>query len=311
MKFKKPEFWDLKKPTLISYLLIPFTLPIYIKNIFLNKKSQRLNKIKTICVGNIYIGGTGKTPLSIMISNIFNKDNKDSAIIKKFYKDQFDEQKLIENYTNLICKKKRIDALKEAEEKNMNCVIFDDGLQDNSINYDLTIVCFNNNQFIGNGLLIPAGPLRESIKSLKRFDAVVINGENTMNSDFKEKIKEINNKINIFESFYTVQNLSDFNLEKNFVVFSGIGNNKNFTNLLKNNKFKISRQYDFPDHYSFKDEEINKIINYAEKNNEEIITTEKDFLRLNTEQQKKIKYLKIELKMYEFEKFCQYIKNNV
>jgi len=246
-----------------------------------------------------------------MISKILNKERKNSAIIKKFYKDQLDEQRLIENYAKLICKKKRLDALKEAEEKKIHCVIFDDGLQDHSLNYDLKIACFNNNQFIGNGLLIPAGPLRENIESLRRFNAVVINGEKSKNSEFKEKIKDINNKLNIFESFYEAKNLNDFDLKKNFIVFSGIGNNKNFTNLLNSYNFKITKHYEFPDHYLLKNKEINKIIDIAKKNDEEIITTEKDFLRLNTEYQEKIKYLKIELKMYEYEKFYKFIKSYI
>ena len=84
MKLKKPTFWDLSKPNFISYLLIPLTLPIILRN-FLSrfiKKEKTLN-IKTVCVGNIYLGGTGKTPLSIKIYQILKKINYNAAIIKK------------------------------------------------------------------------------------------------------------------------------------------------------------------------------------------------------------------------------------
>ena len=71
MNFKKPKFWDLNKPNFLSYLLIIFTIPIIINNIILNFKSKKKSKeIKTICVGNIYLGGTGKTPTTIELSNI-------------------------------------------------------------------------------------------------------------------------------------------------------------------------------------------------------------------------------------------------
>ena len=69
MNLKKPSFWDLPKPNFLSYLLIPFSLPIILRN-FLFKfiKKNKSSNIKTICVGNIYLGGTGKTPLTIKIS---------------------------------------------------------------------------------------------------------------------------------------------------------------------------------------------------------------------------------------------------
>ena len=86
MNFKKPKFWDLNKPNFISYILFPLTLIIRISNFFLDNSSPFKNKaIKTICIGNIYIGGTGKTPSSIKISQIlninhFNFGNKISKI---------------------------------------------------------------------------------------------------------------------------------------------------------------------------------------------------------------------------------------
>ena len=74
MNFKKPKFWDLKKPSLLSYILLPLTLIFSINNFFLELRSKKINKnLKTICVGNIYLGGTGKTPLVIKINSILKK----------------------------------------------------------------------------------------------------------------------------------------------------------------------------------------------------------------------------------------------
>ena len=83
MKLKKPKFWDYKKPNFISYLLLPFTLPLIINNFFLNFKAQKNNKkIKSICIGNIYVGGTAKTPLTIKINSLVKKINFRTATVK-------------------------------------------------------------------------------------------------------------------------------------------------------------------------------------------------------------------------------------
>ena len=74
IKLKKPKFWDYKKPNFLSYLLLPLTFFVIISNFFLNlrKKNNIGLNLKKICIGNIYIGGTGKTPLSIKIYQILN-----------------------------------------------------------------------------------------------------------------------------------------------------------------------------------------------------------------------------------------------
>ena len=96
MNLKKPSFWDLPKPNFLSYLLIPFSLPIIVRNfLFRFHKKKKSSNIKTICVGNIYLGGTGKTPLTIKISEILKRLDIRVATVKKNYSDQKDEQLLL------------------------------------------------------------------------------------------------------------------------------------------------------------------------------------------------------------------------
>ena len=296
MKLNKPKFWDYKKPNFIAYILLPLTFFVLVRNFFTKKFSKKKNdKIKTVCVGNIYIGGTGKTPLSIKINNLLKIQGLRSTIIKKFYNDQSDEQNLIKNYTNLICKKNRSDALNDAVNQNFEFAIFDDGLQEKSISYDLKIVCFTNSQWKGNGFIIPAGPLREKIESLKNFDVVVINGDPKKNQDILNEIKQINNNINIFETFYKPSNLKEFDNNVDYVAFAGIGNSENFYNTMIENKLKVIKKFSFPDHYTYSNNDLTKILNYAKNNNAKVITTEKDYLRLNPNLAQDIKYLKLDL----------------
>ena len=309
MKFQKPKFWDYKRPNFLSYLLLPFTLPLIINNFFLrSKKNITHSKIKKICVGNIYVGGTGKTPLVMKIYQILNNLGYKTSVIKKFYTDHADEQKILSNNTKLYCLKDRNMGLNKAIEDNNDIVIFDDGLQDRSIDYDLKFICFNNIKWIGNGLLIPAGPLREKIESISKFDVVFINGNEIDNSNFKLFIRKYDKNIKVFESHYIPTNINQFDTTKKYIVFSGIGNPETFKETLLSNKFNIIKEIIFPDHYSYTQADIDKIQLQAKDLNAEIITTEKDFVKINTYKNANIDFLKIELKIKDEEELIAYLK---
>jgi len=313
MKLKKPRFWDYKKPNFISYLLLPFTFPLIVNNFFLKLKKNNTNnsKIKKICIGNIYLGGTAKTPLTIKIYQILNGLKFKTATIKKFYTDHIDEQKMLTEKTKLYCLKDRNMALDKAIKDNNDVVIFDDGLQDKSINYDLEFVCFNNIKCIGNGLLIPAGPLREKINSIKKYDAIFINGNEVDNSDFKSLIKKYNKDIKIFESTYSPINIEKFDINERYLVFSGIGNPESFKEILIKNKFNIIKEIIFPDHYNYTQDDIDEIKTQAKKLNATIITTEKDYTKINSSNYDIIKFLQIDLKIKNEIELINYLKINL
>ena len=313
MKLKKPRFWDYKKPNFISYLLLPFTFPLIINNFFLELKKNNTNssKIKKICIGNIYIGGTAKTPLTIKIYQILDSLKFKTATIKKFYTNHIDEQKMLTEKTKLYCLKDRNMALDKAIKDDKDVVIFDDGLQDKSINYDLEFVCFNNIKCIGNGLLIPAGPLREKINSIKKYDAIFINGNEVDNSDFKSLIKKYSKDIKIFESTYSPVNIEKFDINERYLVFSGIGNPESFKEILVKNKFNIIKEIIFPDHYNYTQNDIDGIKTQAKKLNATIITTEKDYTKINSSNYDDIKFLEIDLKIENEIELINYLKINL
>ena len=307
MNLKKPRFWESKKPNLLAYLLLPLAKLIqFLIALKSNQKKIRF-KIKTICIGNIYLGGTGKTSLSIELKNILEKKNIKTCFVKKFYSNQEDEQFLLKNHGQLFSSNKRSNAIKDAEDKGFEIAILDDGLQDQSIEYDTKIVCFNNLNWIGNGLTIPAGPLREEISNLKNYKQVFING-NLENLEYlKQKILNINPEININVGKYIPENLNEFNIEDKYLVFSGIGNHKTFVSMMKENSFKIIKDLEFPDHYQYKDNDMKKITNLAKELDCKIVTTEKDFLRLKNTNFENLKFIKSKLKILEEEKFIKSI----
>jgi tetraacyldisaccharide 4'-kinase len=295
MKLKKPKFWDHKKPSFFSYLLLPFSIILDLITKIKSKPKFSNSKIKTICVGNIYIGGTGKTSLAIKIKEILDKNNIKACFIKKFYPSQTDEQKLLSKNGVLFSNLKRITALNEAIAEGFEVAIFDDGLQDSSIKYDLEIVCFNNLNWIGNGLTLPSGPLRENINNLKSYENVFLNGNEESLIAIKEQIKRINPNIDINSGKYTPLNIGEFDKDQNYLVFSGIGNHKTFVEMLKNNKLKIVSDLEYPDHYQYSKKDFDEIIINAKKFNAHIITTEKDYLRLENLNRKEIFYVKSSL----------------
>ena len=301
MKIFKPKFWA-KKNSLIGFFLLPLSIFFQILIFVKNKLSVKKNvSIPVICVGNIYIGGTGKTPLSIEIAKILQNLNKKVAIIKKPYKEHYDEFGLIEsNQVVLIKNASRYAAASHAVKDQYDCVILDDGFQDLTINKNLNIICFNDNQLIGNGMTLPSGPLRESLSSLKRCQVVVINGKTNLN--FEKKIKNISSDINIYYSSYLPTNIEKFK-DKNLLAFAGIGNPENFFNLLKKNNLRISKKISFPDHYSYTLKELNKLINFSLKYNLKLVTTEKDFFRIKHFKLPQIEYLKIGLKIHNRDNF--------
>ena len=310
MNYKKPKFWDFSKPNFFSYLLFPLTFLIRINNYLLDKATPQKNKhIKIICIGNIYLGGTGKTPTAIKLYDIAKKLNFNAIVAKKFYKNQKDEQIILNEKTKLITGKKRNEIVKSAVEAKNDLIIFDDGLQDKKIFYDIKFVCFDANEWIGNGQLIPSGPLREKINSLKKYDVVLIRDSNDINSKKISKlIKDINSNIKIYFTNYIALNLKSFDLNKKYLLFCGIGNPNNFKSLLIHNNFDINYEMIFPDHYNYKDRDIYNILEKAKNLKTEIITTKKDYVKIPDKFKDKVRYLDIELEIKKEDELINFLK---
>ena len=299
MKFVKPLFW--KSKNIISIILYPLSLIVLLVNELKTLNSKKKFLIKTICVGNTYLGGTGKTSLVIEIQRLVKKKFK-TVFIKKNYTNQLDEINLLKTKGELISKDSRDEALYLATKKKYELAILDDGLQQKNINYDLKIICFNSEDGFGNNYLLPAGPLRESINKIKNYDIAFINGEKK-NNNLYLKLKSINKKLQIFKGKYKPVNLKSFNLKKKYLMFCGIGNPHEFEKTLIKNKFLIKEKIIYADHYKIPNKILNQLKLKAKKKNLSLVTTEKDFFRLDKSQRKNIKFLKTTLKIKDINKF--------
>ena len=156
-------------------------------------------------------------------------------------------------------------------------------------------------------MTIPAGPLRETINILKNHNHVFLNGNLENIESLKQIIYNINPNIIIHLGKYEPTNLDEFDKSANYIMFSGIGNHLTFLNMLKKHKFNIIKNMEYPDHYNYKENDLKLILNEANKLDCKILTTEKDYLRLNNIYKNKIDFIKSELKIIDEEKFINII----
>jgi len=309
MQFIKPKFWDLKKPNLLSYLLLPLTIPIRINNMLLDLKSKKKDeRIKTICIGNIYLGGTGKTPTTIKLYQLLSQQGYEVLTANKNYKKHLDEKIILEKKTETISSKDRKEIIDKAISMKKKILIFDDGLQDKKISYDIEFVCFDQKNWLGNGLLLPSGPLREKIKSLKKYSCVFLkkNGEDISNKI--QLIKNINPNIKIFYTHFEPLNIDQFDKSEKYLIFSGIGNPNDFKSLLIKNKLNIIDEIIYPDHYMYNESDIIRIKKHANNLGAKIITTEKDYVKISHLDKEDINLLEVDLIIENEKELTDFIK---
>ena len=308
MKIKKPKFWN--DINFLSICLLPLSFITIIFNILKTYVITGFRfHIPVICVGNIFVGGTGKTPLSIYIYNLLKKRRYKPAIVRKYYNSHIDEINLTKSKVKqFFYDRKRTLSISKAEAKKNDIIIMDDGLQDVSVIKDLNIICFNSFDLVGNGFLLPAGPLREQLHNIENYQIAIINGKR--NIAFEKKLKSISNNIEIYQSKYIIKDLKRLRGKK-ILAFAGIGNPENFFDLLRDNGLKVKKEISFPDHYNYTKKEIDNLVSKAKDKGLTLLTTEKDFFRIKRFGIKKINYVSVELKISNNKKFEKELLNNL
>ena len=158
-----------------------------------------------------------------------------------------------------------------------------------------------------------SGPLRESLNSLKKYDAVFFKqvDEKKVDNEIIEKIQSINSQIKIFYSQYVLKNLENFDLKKKYFIFSGIGNSDSFKELLLRYNFDIIDELHYPDHFNYTQKDLDKIMEKAKIHKAEIITTEKDFIKISKLNYYNINSIQLDLKINDEEILINFIKSKL
>lgn len=288
--------WWQEERSWIAYFLWPFSL-VFVAIVVVRRLFYRCHFFKTyhcpvpvIVVGNITVGGNGKTPLVIYLAELLKKAGYQPAIISRGYgskkqsaprevlvsdsSDQAgDEPLLMARRTEcpvVICPK-RVKAIHYvlAHHPTCNVIISDDGLQHYAMGRDIEIAVMDGLRLLGNQWFLPAGPLREPLSRLKQVDCVVYNGRPSDSMGFGMQLAA-----GPVTSIKNPKEHADRNVFSPYVVHAvaGIGNPTSFFQTLRALRFRFF-EHAFPDHYSF------QLSDFEFGENAMIIMTEKDAMR--------------------------------
>ena len=309
--FKAPSFW--KTVNLISLILYPFSIlySCISKCKYSTQTPTRLD-CKVICIGNVTLGGSGKTPLAIAIGKLLLSNKNKIAYACKNYRSSIktptcitsshnitqvlDEAFLLNKIAPTFIAKERKEAIKIASEK-AKIVISDDGLQNNSFYKNLSILAVPKDKAFGNNFIFPAGPLREYLEdALTKTDLVImIDEKNNSHQKSRLILEKHFPKTKIFKT--TAQYKFSGSYKKKYIAFCGIAYPENFFITLTRLGIKIIDRLSFPDHHKYSKKDLQKLFDQAKKLNVDLITTEKDFMRLDENHKKKISYLQYDLEI--------------
>ncbi len=324
-----PEFWykDDFISKLKSLLLIPFSMIwILISTIKKNFIKKYKSNLKVVCIGNLNIGGTGKTPFAILTYKVLQSLGYKPVFLTRGYKgfqkgpievkrshefkDVGDEALLLRKVGTTIVSSNRYLGAKYIEnlKKKFDIIVMDDGLQNYQLKQDIKLLLIDKKILFGNGRCIPAGPLRETInKGLKKIDAIIFTGNSGMkdvNLHFDETIQSFNTNLKIIKNLNTKQT--------SFLAFCALANPMKFYKTLRKNNFKVNLTRSFPDHHEYNNEDLNKLKQEANSKNLQLITTEKDYVKIN-DKENEISVLPIEINFNKVDKdrFKSFLKEKL
>ena len=287
-------------------------------------KHQKM-PLPVVCVGNITLGGAGKTPTVIFLASYLKKHNINAHVVSRGYGGKFkdtvfvdgrrhtasevgDEPLLISRYANVWVSRIKREGIFAAYKAGADLVLLDDGHQNFSIFKNMSILVLDAEHSLKNERIFPLGNLRESASSaINRADFLICIGKTDSRKKFKENfIKNHNSKI--IEGEFKPDIVPEL-YKRKVVAFCGIGRPEKFFSMLKNLNMQVIQEVPFPDHHFYSKKELTKILETAEKNNALVVTTEKDYVKLSGIFKQIIHPINIELNLEKNKKLLKEIKN--
>lgn len=310
MILKTPKFWQ--KRNLIAVLLLPLSavyLTLFVVVNFFRKVTKA--NIPVVCVGNVVAGGSGKTPVAIAIGKILRDKNVDFAYLTRGYGADFDEVFEIDEENSLaknfgdeplllkeisrvfVAKNRAQGARKIEKDEKIQAIILDDGMQNKNLQKDFVIMVVDGKIKFGNGFLIPAGPLRQSVKSgITESDLVVVVGE--IDEELSLVLADKIAKNQVAQAKIKALNIEEFE-QKKLLAFCGLAYPEKFFSYLEDLNFDVKQKISFCDHYDYEEKDLCDLILKAKEQNLKLVTTKKDWVKFDEKYRKEIDFLDIEL----------------
>ena len=291
--FKAPKFWYQKKDTYLSASLYPFSL-LFRFGTKIRKliSSEKITDLPIICVGNIVVGGAGKTPVSLKIGKLLIKAGYNPHFISKGYAGLIktstlvqswhsatsvgDESILLSEIAPTWIGQNRINSSILAKKNGADCLIMDDGFQNPNIKKNFSIIVINAEQEFGNKRVMPSGPLRESIKrGLSRTNLIIVIGNIS-----QDLINTIPKDIPIINSKFEIKNENNNFKGQNITAFAGIAYPEKFFISLKEQGAKIVKKIIYSDHHIYNENDLLDLAEIANKTQSILVSTKKDYVRI-------------------------------
>jgi tetraacyldisaccharide 4'-kinase len=293
---REPAFWY-RPPSLISLLLTPLGA---LYGMVAARRLQREGLdagIPVFCVGNYHVGGAGKTPAVLALTKLLRDHGEIPVVLSRGYggslrgpvkvdperhdaADVGDEPLMLARTVPVIVARDRVDGVALAKSQGASVILMDDGFQNPAIAKDASVIVIDSDRGLGNGRVLPAGPLRAPLPpQLDRTDALIVIGEGTAAKSVAAAIAA-QEKL-VLSAHLRADDASVAALRgKRVLAFAGIGDPGRFFGMLRASGIEIDRERAFADHHSLSQAEIDTLIADANRDALTLVTTEKDLARL-------------------------------
>ena len=293
---REPAFWH-RPPSWKSHLLRPLAA-LYGAVAALRLQRNGFDAgVPVLCVGNYHVGGAGKTPAVLALAEILRELGEMPVVLSRGYGGKLrgpvvvdpsrhtaekvgDEPLMMSSRVAVVVARDRVNGVAMARSQGASVILMDDGFQNPAIVKDAALIVIDSERGIGNGYVIPAGPLRAPLPpQLARTDALIVIGRGDASMEVATAVAAREGQVlsaHLKPNAASVAVLAG----KAVLAFAGIGDPQRFFRTLRSSGIDVVRQRTFADHHNFKENEIEALLAEARRDALTLVTTEKDLARL-------------------------------